>query len=55
MNFPHLDKDCKFDKDTIIDMYNDMLEYLSWVEMALDCRDREISILKGEIEVFDLE
>lgn len=55
MNFPHLDKDCKFEKETIIDMYNDMLEYLSYVEMALNCREREISIVKGEIDDFDLE
>lgn len=55
MKFPLLDKECWFEKKTIIAMYNDMWEYLSWVERALDSRDDEIRHLKGEAEDFDLE
>lgn len=55
MNFPYLDKDCRFEKETIIAMYNDMWEYLANTETALDYRDREIEILRGENEQFDLE
>lgn len=55
MNFPYLDKDCKLEKETIIDMYNELNEYLGFVERALDMRDSEIAILKGDIETFELD
>ena len=55
MNFPYLDKDCKLEKETIIDMYNELNEYLGFVERALDMRVSEIAILKGEVESFELE
>lgn len=55
MNFPILDKDCRFERETIIAMYNDMWEYLSDVERALDSRDYDIRRLKGEIDDFELE
>lgn len=55
MNFPLLDKDCRLEKETIISMYNDMWEYLSWVERALNSRDDDIRRLKGEVEDFELE
>ena len=50
-----LDKDCKLEKETIIDMYNELNEYLGFVERALDMRDSEIAILKGDIETFELD
>ena len=50
-----LDKDCKLEKETIIDMYNELNEYLGFIERALDMRDSEIAILKGDIETFELD
>lgn len=50
-----LNKDCKLEKETIIDMYNELNEYLGFVERALDMRDSEIAILKGDIETFELD
>jgi len=55
MNFPYLDKDCKLDKETIIDMYNEVNEYLGFVERALNMREYELGVLKGEIEEIPLE
>lgn len=55
MNFPYLDKDCKLDKEVIISMYNDLNEYLGLVERALDMREHELGVLKGEIEEFSIE
>ena len=55
MNFPYLDKDCKLDKETIIDMYNELNEYLGFVESALNMRMHELGILKGDIEEIPLE
>ena len=48
-----LNKDCKLEKETIIDMYNELNEYLGFIERALDMRDSEIAILKGDIETFE--
>ena len=50
-----LNKYCKLEKETIIDMYNELNEYLGFVERALDMRDSEIAILKGDIETFELD
>ena len=50
-----LNKDCKLEKETIIDMYNELNEYLGFIERALDMRDSEIAILKGDIETFELD
>ena len=50
-----LNKDCKLEKKTIIDMYNELNEYLGFIERALDMRDSEIAILKGDIETFELD
>ena len=45
----------KLEKETIIDMYNELNECLGFVERALDMRDSEIAILKGDIETFELD
>ena len=50
-----LNKDCKLEKETIIDMYNELNEYLGFIERASDMRDSEIAILKGDIETFELD
>ncbi len=50
-----LNKYCKLEKETIIDMYNELNEYLGFIERALDMRDSEIAILKGDIETFELD
>ena len=50
-----LNKYCKLEKETIIDMYNELNECLGFIERALDMRDSEIAILKGDIETFELD
>ena len=42
MKFPYLQYDCEFDKETIITMYNDLLDQHYYVQTALDAALRDI-------------